>query len=256
MPLSGSGSKRPAVEQATTSEVAAMLAQLGGVLFSVETVQSTVELITRLAEQTLPGSAGSGVTLVNSHGSRTTAASTPLVAEVDALQYRLESGPCLTAWVEQVAVRITDLGQEKRWPQWTAAAAELGVHSMLSVPLVTSTGSVGAMKVYSRHRNAYDDHAEEILSLFAEQAAALLANMLTLTDARQLIAQLNDSLQARDLIGQAKGVLMAQGAANDDAALALLIAASERSGTKVHDVARQLISATNNRRPGGAHSPD
>lgn len=232
-----------------------MLAQLGGVLFSVETVQSTVELVTQLAEQTIPGSAGSGVTLVDSRGHRTTAASTPLVAEADALQYALESGPCLTAWGEQVPVRINDLGQEKRWARWTAAAAELGVQSMLSVPLVTAAGSVGAMKVYSRELNAYDDHAEDVLNLFAEQAAVLLSNMLTLTDARQLTAQLNESLHARDLIGQAKGVLMAQGAASDEAALSLLIAASERSGEKVHEVARQLVAATNERHAGGAHRP-
>jgi len=241
--------------EAATSEGAALLAQLGGVLFSVETVQSTVELVTRLAEQTIPHSAGSGVTVVDSRGHRTTAASTPVVTEADALQYALESGPCLTAWAEQVPVRIDDLRQETRWPQWTAAAAELGVQSMLSVPLVTPTGSVGAMKVYSRHRNAYDHHSEEVLRLFAEQAAVLLSNMLTLTDARQLTAQLSDSLQARDLIGQAKGVLMAQGAVGEETAFALLVAASERSGIKVHDVARQLIAATVDRDAGGAHPP-
>ena len=245
------------VESSTTEpatpEFAAMLAQMGGVLFSVETVQTTLELVTRLAEQTIPGSAGAGVTLVDSRGHRTTAASDPFVAEVDELQYAVESGPCLTAWSEQRPVRIDDLREETRWPRWTAAAAELGVRSMLSVPLVTSTGSVGAMKVYSRHRQAYDDRAEAVLSLFAQQAAVLLANMLTLTDARHLSGQLCNSLRTRDLIGQAKGVLMAQGVADEEAAFAVLIAASQRSHHKVQEVARQLIFATLDRHADGVH---
>ena len=120
------------------------------------------------------------------------------------------------------------------------------------MPLAPSTGSVGAMKVYSRDRHAYDDHAEEILRLFAEQAAVLLANMLTLSDSRRLTAQLGEALQARDLIGQAKGVLMARGAADEEAAFALLVAASQRSHHRVHEVARRLVLATLDRHTGGA----
>ena len=236
------------LQVSATPEGASILAQLGGVLFSVETVQSTVELVTRLAAKTIPGTAGAGVTLVDARGHRTTAASNPLVAEADALQYGFESGPCLSAWAEQVPVRVDDLAAETRWPEWTAAAARLGVQSVLSVPLVSPTTSVGAMKVYSCDRHTYDAHTEEVLSLFAEQAAVLLANMLTLSDARRLTAQLSDALATRDVIGQAKGVLIAQGAENDDAAFALLVSASQRSNVKVHQVARQLITSVLSRR--------
>ena len=54
----------PLPTEEPVSGAASMLAQLGGVLFSVETVQSTVELVTRLAAVTIPGSFGAGVTLV------------------------------------------------------------------------------------------------------------------------------------------------------------------------------------------------
>lgn len=233
----------PVQTETSVSGVAAMVAQLGGVLLSVETVQSAVELVTRLAAETIPGTAGAGVTLVDRHGHRTTAASSPLVADADSLQYSFESGPCLTAWSEQVPVRVDDLAAETRWPQWTAAASDLGVQSVLSVPLLSPTTSVGAMKVYSHRAHTYDHRSEEVLSLFAEQAAVLLANMLTLADARTLTAQLNDALQTRDVIGQAEGVLMARGAEDEHAAFALLVSASQRSNVRVNDVARRLIAS-------------
>jgi GAF domain-containing protein len=231
------------LQPVTSQGLAGLLLQLGGVVLSAETLQTVVALVTRLAAATIPGTAGAGVTLVDARGRRTTAASDPLVTEVDALQYAFDSGPCLTAWSDQVTVRIDRLDTEDRWPRWTAAAAGLGVASMISLPLVSGEVSVGAIKLYSREAGVYDARAEEIFGLFAEQAAVLLANMLTLADARQLSAQLTDALQRRDIIGQAAGVLIARGAGDRDTAFALLVAASQRSGVRVHEVARTLVAS-------------
>jgi GAF domain-containing protein len=226
-----------------------MLAQLGGVVLSTETLETAVALVTRLAAVTIPGTAGAGVTLIDERGRRTTAASDPLVSEADALQYEFGSGPCLTAWSDEVTVRIDDLAAEDRWPRWTAAAADLGIASMVSLPLVAGDTSVGAIKVYSRQAGAYDAHAEQVLGLVAEQAAVLLANMLTLADARRLSAELSDTLQRRDVIGQAKGVLIAQGADDEETAFSMLAAASQRSNVKLHEVARQLMVSVRSRQP-------
>ena len=86
-------------------EAAVVLAPLGGVLLSMETVESAVELVTRLAVEMIPDTVGAGVTLVDDRGQRSTAASNAFVAEVDALQYALDSGPCLTAWLSSAGGR-------------------------------------------------------------------------------------------------------------------------------------------------------
>jgi GAF domain-containing protein len=104
------------------------------------------------------------------------AASDPLVERADALQYQFDSGPCLTAGRDQVTVRVDDIDGETRWPQWTAAVAELDLRAMLSVPLVTSGAAIGAIKVYSGQPAAYNARAERLLELFARQAAILLSN--------------------------------------------------------------------------------
>ena len=231
------------------AELTLVLAQMGAVVLAAETIDTTIELVTTLAAETIPNTSGAGVTLVDARGKRSLAASDPLVERADALQYQFDSGPCLTAWRDQVTVRIDDTGEETRWPQWTAAVAELDLRAMLSVPLVTSGTAIGAIKVYSGQPTAYNPRAEHVLELFARQAAILLSNTQALADARRLSAQLTEALSNRDVIGQAKGVLIAQGAADDQAAFAMLVTASQRSNTKLNEVARGVIASAISRNP-------
>ena len=237
----------PAVSDLRQSELGGLLSRLGAVLLSTETVSTTVELVTELAAQAIPGAAGAGVTLVDDRGKRSMAASNSLVEQADALQYRLDAGPCLTSARDRISVRVDDVTTETRWRSWCADAREVGVRSMLSVPLVAAGACIGAIKVYSAEPMAFDDRAEHLLELFAQQAAILLVNTLTLADARRTNLQLTDALENRDIIGQAKGILLAQGAADDRAAFAILVAASQRENTKLHTVARRVVEAVGSR---------
>jgi GAF domain-containing protein len=235
-------------DAAVTSGLADALLRMSGVLLTRESVNTVVELVTTLAAATLPGTTGAGVSLVNQAGKRTTAASDPLVEQADLQQYQLDEGPCLSAARERALIRIDDLHTERRWPRWREAVAELNLRSVLSAPLVAGDEAIGAIKVYSPEVAAYDERGEHLLTLFAQQAAILLANMQSLQDAQQLSTQLKGALTSRDVIGQAKGVLMAQGAAGEEAAFTMLVSASQRSNVKLHGVARQIVAAVISRR--------
>ncbi|MFP5283616.1 MAG: GAF and ANTAR domain-containing protein [Actinomycetes bacterium] len=239
-----------AVRPEDSIDLTPVLAQMGAVLLSPENITTTIELVTKLATRTIPGTMGSGVSLIDARGKRTTAASDPLVEQADALQYEFDAGPCLTAWRDQVSVVIDNIEQETRWPRWAAEVRGLGVQSMLSVPLVAGGTALGAMKVYSGHPAAYGSSAEYVLQLFAHQAAILLSNTQTLADARQLSVQLTAALHNRDIIGQAKGILLAQGAPDAQAAFTMLVSASQRTNLKVSEVARQLVGSVTARNAG------
>lgn len=225
------------------AELGGALAQMSGVLLSAETVDTALRLVTSLARATLPATAGAGLTVVDERGRWSRAASDAVVEQADSLQYVLDEGPCLTARAERRTIRIDDVATESRWPRWTAAVAPLGVRSMLSAPMTAGGGAVGAIKVYSNAPSAYDARAEQVLGLFAEQAAILVANVLTHDVSRRLNESLVEALRNRDVIGQAKGVLMAQGAADADEAFAMLVGASQRSHQKLSEVARQLVAS-------------
>ncbi len=224
-------------------ELSSALSQMAGLVLSRETVETAVELVTTLAGATLAGTTGAGVTIVDEHGKRSRAASNQLVEQADALQYEFDEGPCLTARRTRQLVRIDDTASDSRWHSWNGAAARLGVRAVLSVPLVVDEESIGAIKVYSDQPANYGEHDEQVMSLFAAQAAILLANTQSLQQARRLSRQLTDALRGRDAIVRATGVLLARGAADQDAALIALTDAAGRSGLTVQQLARELLAA-------------
>jgi GAF domain-containing protein len=211
------------------------------VLLAAQTAATAVDLVGVLAVAAIPGTIGAGVTIVDSHGKRTRAATDPLVEQADALQYQFNAGPCLSALRDRAPVRIDDVAAEVRWPQWTAAVASLGIRAMVSVPMITAEDAIGAIKVYSDRPGAYDTDSERLLSLFADQAAVLLANTQTVTEARQLSADVSRALDDRDVVSQATGVLVARGAVDADSGYLMLLDAAHRSNVSLLVVARRII---------------
>ena len=109
-------------------ELSAVFARMSGLLLSEETVATALRLVTSLATDTIPGTVGAGVTLIDETGRKsTTGASDPLVERADSLQYELGHGPCLTAWAGRTVVRIDDIAADPRWPEWSAAVEPLGL---------------------------------------------------------------------------------------------------------------------------------
>jgi len=227
-----------------SDDLAAALAQMSQVLLAVQTGDAVVDLVTKLAIETLPGTVGAGLTLVSAEGKHTRAASNSLVEQADQMQYTYDAGPCLTAWRDQVPVQIDDISAEDRWPEWTSAVTALGVRSMLSVPMLSAERSMGAIKVYADRPRVYDSSSVTILELFAQQAAVLLSNTQVVADARKLSVQLTAALADRDVVGQATGILLAQGASDAPAALASLRSAAQRAGTPLRTVAQGILDTT------------
>ena len=228
----------------TSAEVSGALGRMAEVLIATETIETAVDLVTELAAAAIPGAAGAAVTLADENGYRTRAASDPFVEEADALQYRLDQGPCLTAWRESRTVLVEDTATDTDFPAWSAAARHVGVRSALSRPLLPpGSDAIGAIKVYARRPSAFDARAEAVLSLFARQASVLLANVQSNSVTRRLSGQLAEALVDRDVVRTATGVLLAQGAGTDDRAFQLLAEAASRSHLPVPEVARRIVDS-------------
>lgn len=223
-------------------EMAAVYARMSGLLLSEETVGTALRLVTSLAAQMVPGTVVAGVTLVDDRGRPTSRGSSDeVVAEADRLQYELDEGPCLMAWRERSQVRVDALTTDKRFPRWSPAASALGLASSLSTPLVAGDSCLGALKVYAGRAHAYDTHAEHLATMLAAQAAILLANVQSYEKAQRVSDQLREALRSRDVIGQAKGVLMERERVDEQRAFAMLVATSRNSNRKLRDVARDVV---------------
>lgn len=230
-------------------ELTSVFTRMSGLVLTRESVSSALDLVTSLAADTIPEAAGCGVSLLDERGRRTTAAATDSrVEEADGLQYELLQGPCLTAWAERVVVRVDDTRSEQRWARWCAAVQQVGLRSALSAPLVADQATLGAIKVYGEEADAFGAQAEDLLTRFAPQAAVLVANVQAFERARQLSEGLQEALRTRDVIGTAKGIVMAREGVDEEAAFAMLVSVSQRQNLKLRDVAEGLVARTLRRR--------
>jgi GAF domain-containing protein len=225
-------------------ELAAVGARMWGLLLSRESLDAVLGLVTSLAKNTIPGSLGSGVTLVDADDRRTsTSATDPVVLRADALQYELDEGPCLTACATRAPVRVDDLEREHRWGRWTEAVRPLGMRAVLSTPLVAEDTVLGAIKVYAGPPDAYGRREEHLLAMFAAQAAVLVANVRTVEAAQRVAEELRHAFRSRDVVAMAKGVLMAREGVDEDGAFAALAGAARRERRPLVDVAEALVRA-------------
>ncbi len=144
------------------------------------------------------------------------------------------------ALYKQETVRLTDMESESRWPEFTAKAAGLGVGSMLALQLYVAGDDLGALNLFDEHADAFDEEAEHVGLLFAAHAA------LALSRAQQL-DHLKRGMNTRDLIGQAKGVLMERLSVTSDQAFGLLVRASQTRNRKLSEIAADITAGAGQR---------
>ncbi|HET9871449.1 MAG TPA: GAF and ANTAR domain-containing protein [Propionibacteriaceae bacterium] len=152
---------------------------------------------------------------------------------VDAVQREVGEGPCLDAVFEQQAVRVPDMATERRWPRFAERAAKIGAASMLSFQLYVERDNLGALNLYGSRPNSFNDESERVGLLFASHAAVAFAQA-------QKLDQMAVGLDHRDVIGQAKGILMERYSIDAVPAFALLVRTSQHSNRKLRDVAEEL----------------
>jgi GAF domain-containing protein len=193
------------------------------------------------AVQAIPGADGAGLTLLERDRADTIVATAPFVTEIDDIQYGMNQGPCISAAREGQTVLSGSLGADPRWPRFGGRVARLGVHSALSLPLITPDGVVGAMNVYAHGKNAFDDRAAELGQIFAGPAAIAVQNAHVLAQTRRLANQLQSALEVRGVIDRAVGILMSRSGSTEHEALERLRSLSQHEHRKLAEVARQIV---------------
>jgi GAF domain-containing protein len=156
---------------------------------------------------------------------------------IDEAQYAADAGPCLDAYRTKTVVAVHSVPDERRWPAFTIAATEHAVLSSLSLPLVHRDQGRGAFNLYARSRDAFTAEDRDHGLLFAEQAAVAMANAEVYWRTYDLTQNLQAALENRDVIGQAKGVLMARHGLSAEQAFDELRRASQRRNVKLRDIA-------------------
>jgi GAF domain-containing protein len=214
--------------------LAEQLSTLARTLEKPSTLQDTLDVIVASAADTIPGTQHASITSVERRATvRTLAATGDLPRRTDQAQYDTAQGPCLDTLYERKTVSVPRVGADDRWPAFAAAAGALGAGSMLCVQLFVQGDDLGALNLLSAEPDAFGPESEELALLFATHAAIAMAGAEQQDDLRRGMA-------TRDVIGQAKGVLMERHKISSDQAFALMVRASQSTQRKLREIAEEL----------------
>ncbi len=183
---------------------------------------------------TVPGAAHAGVLIeregeVVRHGDG-------LVEALDELQTELGEGPGLQTTGLGTPVLIGDLAREDgRWPRFVPRALALGARGVVAVPVRAGRVPVGRVDVVATEVDVLTDVSLEVAVLVAAHLSATVT-------AQAQVDQLAVAVRSRDLIGQAKGMLMERHGLDADRAFEVLVRYSRSGNTKLRDVAGTLVA--------------
>jgi transcriptional regulator with GAF, ATPase, and Fis domain len=214
--------------------ISAALAELSKSSANDSALEHALSTVIGAAVELVDGVDYADVMVICEGTSRSVGPTVPLLVELDAIQITLNQGPCVAAAVGGAMIRCTDLRDDLRWPDYAAAAVKAGVQSMLSLQLLTDDSGVGALNMFGRSPRIVDREAEAIGALLATLATVAL---MTATSQQQF----KTALASRDVIGQAKGMLMNHFKVDADQAFGMLRSLSQSNNEPVRLIAQQII---------------
>ena len=154
---------------------------------------------------------------------------------VDDAQYAAGEGPCLDALYDRAAVQLPDIAEETRWPKFIELVRPLPLGSMLAVQLYVDGDDLGGLNLQSSRPHAFTEQSVHVAMLFASHAAVAMAH----AEQRE---HLTTALSSRDLIGQAKGILMERYKVTAPQAFAMLVRVSSITNRRLVDIAEELVT--------------
>jgi GAF domain-containing protein len=219
------------------------LGELSAALTSGSDMAEILDEVVRLVQKHVPGAEQSSITLIRGTKAATAASTGPLPIALDEIQYEQGYGPCLDAGRSDEVMHVDDMATEERWPAYTPLAFRHGVHSSLSLPLPVESYLVGALNTYATRKGAFDRESIAVGTALAAHITAALSFAESSHGHRLRAENLAKAMRSRDVIEQAKGMVMAQQKCSSQAAFQLLRKLSMDENIKLHDLAVSLVSS-------------
>jgi GAF domain-containing protein len=173
---------------------------------------------------------------------RAVAASDDRFTHLEQLQLEHQEGPCIDAFEGKALVSAQNLTEEQRWPTFSRAAVDRSVRAVLASPLPYNRDAVGVVAVLSEQHRPWSPEAELGLLAFTDLAALLIASMMHSEQQSQMAVQLRAALDTRQVIEQAKGVLIAQQGVSARAAYEQLRAQARAGRRKLNAVCAEVVA--------------
>ena len=230
--------------------LAAQFVGLSRELYSVPPesgVIGVLERVVRRAASIVPTAAMVSVTLREADGTFHTPAETdPVATRADGIQYETGEGPCVEATSSSGTgfTASPDLAHDERYPRFGPRVVDLGLTAVCSTGMFPGGDPprLGALNYYFRSPEGFAEVDQDAMLVLASYAAVALRAARGIEVEKLRTVQLTEALQSRDVIGQAKGILMERRGADADQAFDILRRASQDLNIKIRDIAQTIAS--------------
>ena len=219
------------------------LTELSAALTAGKDMSQILDQVVQVVRQHVPGAEQSSMTLVRGNKAATAASTGPLPVALDEIQYDQGYGPCLDAGRCDEVMHIDDMSTEQRWPEYTPLAVEHGVHSSLSLPLPVENYLVGALNVYATRVGAFTPDSLSVGTALAGHVTAALSFAESSHGHRLRADNLAKAMRSRDVIEQAKGMIMAQRKISAEAAFSMLRKLSMDENIRLQELAVSIVTS-------------
>jgi ANTAR domain len=197
--------------------------------------------LAELAVRQVPGCAAAHATIWRDDELARMAATHPDAAALVDRELTTGLGPLTTAAREGKPVNCPDMLDEHRWPEWAEEALCRGVRS--SVHLVRQVPPMTlVLGLFGVRPAVLDADSVPMAEMLARFGSTVFANTLAYGEAQRTATQLKDSVAARAVTDQAKGIMMHALGCDADEALRYLRRESQRRHVKVTEVAARVIA--------------
>ena len=189
------------------------------------------------------GLCGSGVTMAEEGHLRFVTAVSQASRELERNQEEQQAGPCREAYETGVVVRVTDVRKESaRWPEFSATATRVSVAGVAGIPMRLADQIIGALNLYSPEPREWSDVDIAVAGVLADVATSYVVNASKLRQQEHLSEQLQESLESRIVIEQAKGITAQHSSVTIDQADKLMRVHARKNNASMRVVAEAIVA--------------
>ncbi len=237
--------------QVSPQDVRHALEELGRLRFGEMNVEDAIREIVHTTHSMFAVD-GAGLMLCDADQHlRNVAASDQRFEHLEELQIRHGEGPCIDAFDDKKLVGVDDLTTDGRWPDFSRAAVARSVRAVLASPLPYNQDAVGVVAVLSEQTRPWSPEGELALLAFTDLAALLIASMMMGERQSAIAQQLQGALDSRQIIEQAKGVLIGTQQISARTAYERLRAQARSERRKLTAVCAEVVRAASREEPAG-----
>ncbi|WP_433333210.1 ANTAR domain-containing protein [Spirillospora sp. CA-294931] len=232
-------------ETVLTDQLALEIARLGVVGESSDI--GTLHRVAELATRAVPGCAGATsvrwaveVTQGETPEPLASAASHPDLADAVDLQLARRAGPLFDVVGSRRAVGSDDVLAETRWPDATRDLLRRGVRCFVTIPYLNEPVLV-TLTLYGIAPGSLAPAQNGLAALLLAQGSAAVSNNLQYDNVHRTAVQLQEAVESRAVVDQAKGILMHALGCDADEAFAELRRISQTRHVKLTALAQRIV---------------